>query len=57
MKDWKNMMFTDEKKFNLDGPDGIQLYWHDLRKQPEIHIRSRYKNGVLLSSGVQFSLM
>lgn len=34
--DWKNVNFTDEKVFNLDGRDGLEFYWHNLRKKPEM---------------------
>ena len=26
---WKNVIFSDEKKFNLDGPDGVKKFWYE----------------------------
>lgn len=43
-RDWKSVVFSDEKKFNLDGPDGIQYYWRDLRREPQ-YFKKRQSGG------------
>lgn len=52
-KEWKNVIFSDEKKFNLDGPDGLHYYWHDLRKDSKI-ISRRFGGGRSIMVWVAF---
>lgn len=33
---WDTVVFTDEKNFNLNGPDGLPSYWHDLWKYQDL---------------------
>ncbi|KAF0708485.1 hypothetical protein AaE_013194 [Aphanomyces astaci] len=51
----KTTMFTDEKKFNLDGPDGCQYYWHDLREEVETYSKRVAGGGsVMVWGGMSF---
>ena len=33
-QEWKSVVFSNEKKFNKDGPDVWAYYWHNLRTKP-----------------------
>ncbi|EYB96308.1 hypothetical protein Y032_0151g2804 [Ancylostoma ceylanicum] len=45
------IIFSDEKKFNLDGPDGVKSYWRDLRKNPIVFSRRNFGGGSLMVWG------
>jgi len=48
MDEWKRTVFSDEKKFNLDGPDGWSSYWHDLRKEKLIFSKRQQGGGSVM---------
>ena len=35
-KEWRKVVFPDEKKFNFDGPDGFQKYWYQKNSRREL---------------------
>lgn len=45
------VIFSDEKKFNLDGPDGFNGYWRDLRKEPQYFSKRNFGGGSLMVWG------
>ncbi|GJQ75359.1 hypothetical protein Trydic_g23537 [Trypoxylus dichotomus] len=56
-EDWKKVVLTDETRFSLDGPDGFQHYWHDLRKEPMvISRRPQGGGGAMVRDEVHFWL-
>lgn len=46
--EWTRVVFSDEKKFNLDGPDGFAYYWHDLRKEKKFRYSRNFGGGSLM---------
>ena len=53
---WCNVIFSDEKKFNLDGPDGFSYYWHDLRREREILSKRQFGGGsVMIWAGMGYN--
>ncbi|KAG3065407.1 hypothetical protein PI125_g23991 [Phytophthora idaei] len=45
---WESIIFSDEKKWNLDGPGGFQHYWRDLRKPPSYTKRRQAGGGSVM---------
>ena len=45
---WRQIIFSDEKKFNLDGPDGYKYYWYDLRREPKLCSKRAFGGGSVM---------
>ena len=48
---WSAIIFTDEKKWNLDGPHGFHCYWHDLKKEKKIFKNRQSEGGSVMTWG------
>ncbi|GBM50036.1 hypothetical protein AVEN_69615-1 [Araneus ventricosus] len=45
---WMAVIFSDEKKWNLDGPDLNIKYWHDFRKEPRSFFSRQSGSGSMM---------
>lgn len=53
--EWNKVVFSDEKKFNFDGPDGFNYYFHDLRKEERFLARRHSRvGGVMVWGAISF---
>ena len=48
---WHNIVFSDEKKWNLDGPDGLKKHWCDSRSPTVASVRRHSGGGSVMIWG------
>ena len=48
---WKDIVFSDEKRFNFDGPDGFKNYWHEIKKIKPYFSKRQYGDGAVMVWG------
>ena len=54
-KKWRRVLFSNEKGFNLDGADGFQYYFHNIRKETISAIRLQMGGGsVIVWAGIGY---
>ncbi|KAG3254596.1 hypothetical protein PI124_g875 [Phytophthora idaei] len=45
---WISAIFSNEKKFNLDGPDGFKCYWRGMRRPAQSYVRRQNGGGSIM---------
>jgi hypothetical protein len=53
--EWDKIVFSDKKKFNLDGSDGFHYYWNDLISDKAMIFSKRVQSGGFVMIGQAFS--
>ena len=49
--DWRQVVWSDKKKFNLYGPDGFAVYCNDLRQSEEVFSKRQQGGASLMVWG------
>lgn len=52
---WSKIIFSDEKKWNLDGPDGLKSYWHCLGREKKTFFSRQNGGGSVMIWGAIWS--
>lgn len=52
---WARTFFSDEKKWNLDGPDGLKCYWYCPRNDPKVAFSRQNGGGSVMVWGAFFA--
>ena len=50
-QNWKAVIFSNEKKFYFDGPNGFRFYWRDLRRPAQQAVRRQQGGGSIIVRG------
>ena len=54
---WKTVVFSDEKQFCLDGPNGQACFWGDKRLPPDIFSkRAHGGGGVMVWAAISYEV-
>ena len=51
IQEWQNVIFSDEKKFNLDGLDCYIYYWHHLDAKLVTRSKRNFGGGTVMVWG------
>ncbi len=46
---WNTIVYSDEKCFNLDGPDGFHYYWHDIWRELQLYLMQQQGGGGVMA--------
>ena len=52
---WSKIVFSDEKRFCLNGPDGYRYYWHDIREPDEYFILEKFSKGIMVWGAISMN--